>query len=304
MAAAKNLEISVEEPYVGWLRCEVPGEKPFYKTPFPRTVIRDQRKLLDYLEKEKANGKSLDVDPTKFSFKRRLGLKTKKKQKNVADLTLPVSKDINEVTKCSVSSSADILDRLSRDGTVVNHRQLLARAASSVDGFREATGVNGNTTSICQVQKKVSNATNMRELVAIIGECESLAGPLMLMLADICLSEICCIDVRHGPLVEFPPSINENIYCKTIDFGLRKCPNLMSFVINLVVRRSDPVLPSDVLKIATLFSSICYLGKIFKKTEGKLVTLEKRLLFLNEGLSVTFQQGAFLQQIDLFSTQI
>ena len=57
MNAAKNPEVSEDEPYVGWLRCEVSGEKPWYKTPFPRTIIRDHKKLLDYLEKEKAKGK-------------------------------------------------------------------------------------------------------------------------------------------------------------------------------------------------------------------------------------------------------
>lgn len=40
---------------------------------------------------------------------------------------------------------------------------------------------------------------------------------------------------------------------------MEKCPRLMSMVIALVVRREEPVLPKDVLRIATCFSNLCYL---------------------------------------------
>ena len=80
----------------------------------------------------------------------------------------------------------------------------------------------------------------------------------MLTFSDICLAEICRINVKSGPLVEFPSSINENVYCKIVQFGIKQCSNLIGFVTNMEERRGEPVLPSDVLRIATLFSSICY----------------------------------------------
>ena len=39
---------------------------------------------------------------------------------------------------------------------------------------------------------------------------------------------------------------------------MRECPTLILFVIKIVTRRGEPILPSHVLKVATLFSSICY----------------------------------------------
>ena len=39
---------------------------------------------------------------------------------------------------------------------------------------------------------------------------------------------------------------------------MEKCPKLISLVIDMVVRREEPVLPKDVLHIATLFANLCY----------------------------------------------
>ena len=54
--------VITEEPVPGWLRYEVEGEKPWFKTPVPRTVIRDAIKLQDFLEKEHSNERMLEVD--------------------------------------------------------------------------------------------------------------------------------------------------------------------------------------------------------------------------------------------------
>ena len=56
----------------------------------------------------------------------------------------------------------------------------------------------------------------------------------------------------------FPPDVNENVYCKIADYAMDKCPKLIAFVIGLIVRREDPVMPKDVLKIATQFANLCY----------------------------------------------
>ena len=80
------------------------------------------------------------------------------------------------------------------------------------------------------------------------------------MFTDACLTEISHVDVNTGPLVDFPPSVNENVYSKVVDFAIWKCPILVKFVISLVVKRGEPILPSHVFKVATLFSSICYVA--------------------------------------------
>ena len=39
---------------------------------------------------------------------------------------------------------------------------------------------------------------------------------------------------------------------------IAECPQLLSYVINVIMRNEDPVLPSGVLKIATMFPSVIY----------------------------------------------
>ena len=87
---------------------------------------------------------------------------------------------------------------------------------------------------------------------------DTVVTALNLMMSDSCLAEISNIETRAGPLVDFPVNINENIYVSIVEFGLCKCPKLMHFLVNMVVRRGEPVLPSHVIKVATLFSSVCY----------------------------------------------
>ena len=67
-----------EEPSYGWIRIEVEGSKPYYKTPVPRTVIRDKGRLKEYLDKEHSKNRMVEVTEDMFSFKRRLGLRQKK----------------------------------------------------------------------------------------------------------------------------------------------------------------------------------------------------------------------------------
>ena len=107
------------------------------------------------------------------------------------------------------------------------------------------------------LRQRLSDSSDLREVLTLCAESSS-DNAMMLTFSDLCLAEICQIDVNSGPLIDFPPSVNENVYSKTVAFGIQCCPNLMGFVINMVVRRNEPVVPSDVFKIATLFSSICY----------------------------------------------
>ena len=69
------IRVETEEPFTGWLRVEVEGRKPSYRSPFPRTTITSAAKLGEFLEKEQSGGRMLDVDVSHFSFKRRMGLK-------------------------------------------------------------------------------------------------------------------------------------------------------------------------------------------------------------------------------------
>ena len=58
-----------EESYPGWLRVEPQGQRPFYKTPFPQTVIRTATMLVEYLRKQNALEMMMEVDVEMFTFK-------------------------------------------------------------------------------------------------------------------------------------------------------------------------------------------------------------------------------------------
>ena len=74
--------VITEEPLPGWLRHETEGEKPWFRTPVPRMVIRDASKLKGFLDKEHSQGRLLEIDGSQFSFKRRLGLRQRKSVAN------------------------------------------------------------------------------------------------------------------------------------------------------------------------------------------------------------------------------
>ena len=252
----KKPVVSADEPLPGWLRFEVEGQKPWFKTPVPRTVIRDGIKLQDYLEKEHSNGRMLEISGKEFSFKRRLGLRQKR-----AEAGHDV--DVNEETadedvgdNVTGLGSSSIVDRLTRSGNIVDHKKLLSNSAKEMDCFRRNDGYQ-TPTDFADLKEKISSSVDLRAMLAAISSTPVYEA-INLMFSDTCLTEISRINCKGGPLVDFPTDINDNIYCKVVEFGMKNCPSLICFVTSMVVRRGEPILPSDVLKVATLFSSICY----------------------------------------------
>ena len=62
----------------------------------------------------------------------------------------------------------------------------------------------------------------------------------------------------QSPLTEFPPNVNENVYAKIISFGLRHSRGVISFLLNLLVKREQPVQEKDSVRIAFIFSIIAH----------------------------------------------
>ena len=256
--------VVTDEPLPGWLRCEVPGQKPYYKTPFPRTVIRSAAMLKDFLEKEHASGRFEEISGAEFTFKRRLGLKV-----NVPPPTLttspvnlspqPIHEAANILEPEPVYEHRTVVDLLTRDaGKPVNHRRLLSNMSRVLEEFRPKDPYQ-SLQNFEQFKLKLSTASDLREVIAILSEDQKVSESMSAMFSDMCLAEVSQVDVNNGPLVEFPSSINENVYCKIAEQGIQSCPHLMSLIINLVIRKGEPVLPSHVMKVATLFSSMCHL---------------------------------------------
>ena len=284
--------VVTEEPVPGWLRYEVEGKKPWFKTPVPRTVIRDAIKLQDFLEKEHSIGRMLEVDGKEFSFKRRFGLQ-KKQVSSDSSLQVLVgsdSEDNNEVTETSDKLST-IVERLTRNTDIVDHKKLLSKSSKQVDDFRQNDRYK-TPDNFAELKQKVFSSPDLRAMLTIFNNETPVLDALNLMFSDTCLAEISRINIKTGPLIDFPSSINENLYCKTVDFGMKECPTLVNFIVNMVVRRGEPVLPSDVLKIATLYSSICYIANQDLDAMVKLRSLTLQVDGLtNVGLDIMSDMG-------------
>ena len=129
-----------EEPLPGWLKVEVEGQKPFYKTPFPRKIIRSAAMLQEYLAKEHLAGRNVSVDTTKFSFKRKYGLRAKvaSASSEVENLEeLAVTEDVVvEVNECREARS--VVDLLTRNpDKSTDHRRLLSNKSKQIDEFQD-----------------------------------------------------------------------------------------------------------------------------------------------------------------------
>ena len=349
-----------EEPLPGWLRFETEGDKPWFKTPVPRTVIRDASKLQSFLGREHQHGRMLDVDGSEFSFKRRLGLQKKPVSSSSTTTVSSVSTTTvssSSTTSVSYSTTASVsycptaavslcptttvsfcpvtfsptaafspsvscstavssltsvfeisrpapetvkggyqcqstVERLTRSSTeTLDHRKILSKSSQNVDTFRLNDGYQ-TPDNFEELKRKVSSSPDLRDLLATLNRETAVVDAFNLMFSDECLQEISQIDSKTGPLVDFPASINQNVYSQIVEYGMAKCPSLVMFVINMVVRRGEPVLPSDVLKISTLFSSICYVANKELDALVKLRSLNLQVDGLsNIGLNVLSDMG-------------
>ena len=230
---SKKPPVVSEEPLPGWQRLEVEGEKPWFKTPIPRTVISSAAKLQDFLEKEHDVGRMLEIDGREFSFKRKLGLRKKSTSQSCdlseSDVVLDaVGAEFVDVDPNAQSES--VVERLTRSGEIVDHRKLLSKSSRAIDDFRNGDGFRTPET-FEELKQKVASSSDLKEMLAILHKETPVTDALNLMFSDTCLAEISHVDTTKGPMVEFPASINENVYCKTAEFGMKMCPSLMLFVI-------------------------------------------------------------------------
>ena len=154
---SEKVPVITEEPYEGWLRYEIEGQKPWFKSPVPRTIIRSSGQLSEYLEREHAKNNLKEVTCDGFSFKRRMGLRVKSvsstEDDHVSSSSREVLADDTQLGCClSNNSTSSILNNLKRNGEVINHRRLLVNCASDIDTFRR----NGRIQVNCGLLDNVS----------------------------------------------------------------------------------------------------------------------------------------------------
>ena len=194
--------VVTEEPFPGWVRSEVAGSTPCYKSPFPRTTLTSQAKLKQFLTKEHAAGRYLDVNGSEFSFKRRLGLRSRSSSVAFEEGRPPCPGPERylpgEASKRDkVKSPVELLTR--NPEITVDHRKLVSMEAKKVDGFR-ANDAYDTPDNFNDIKVKMSAAANLRELLAVMTEDSKINESLTVLMSDMCLSEVSHINHQTSPL--------------------------------------------------------------------------------------------------------
>ena len=144
-------------------------------------------------------------------------------------------------------------------GHVTDHTSLIHQTSCNIDEFRRKNLAKKSKEDLEKLKMNIISAKDVNSLIGALFDDKDASDALFLMLNDVCLAEVANINSDCGPLSDFPPDINMNVYSNIVEFGLRTCPKTLSFLVNMVTRRAEAVTPSQVLRVATLFASVCHM---------------------------------------------
>ena len=250
----------VTEDPPGFLRVLEPGKLPYYRTPRPRKGLNSVRQVTKYLDQEHKLGKLLEVDESMFNFKR--------KAKAVVEVECDTNNYLTKgVPKEKVSTQVGKLDFMVKQMIIdpdnkVDHRSMLSNTASLLDREMRSDGpeepVSEKLERFRMLQEKLAESSSVEEMMEVIFRDKQTKLLMCHLSHDICFEEVAKINTKSGPLVDFPPSVNSNVFCDVVKFGLEKAPQTIAFMFNFVVKRGQSVRPSHVIKIASLFANICF----------------------------------------------
>ena len=259
----------VTEDPVGFLRVQEPGKNIYYRTPRPRKGLHSVRQVTNYLSQQHKLGKLLEVNVSMFTFKRKVEVVGE------AEVMVEVELDPNNSQpkvspKEKVSTTASTIDFMVQQMTIdptikINHKSLLSNTASLMDQKLRSEVTEESEESgeerlerFRMLQEKLTESSNVEEMLEIIFRDKRTKQLMCCLSHDICFEEVVKINTKSGPLVDFPPSVNSNVFCDVVKFGLEKAPQTIAFLFNFVVKRGQSIRPSHVIKLASLFANICF----------------------------------------------
>ena len=219
-------------------RPSLDGKRCSYRTPPPRSRWLDRKEqVAEYLKSRQAEGRMLNLSTDMFTFgKRRAG----------AGGT------------SSSSAVKSTLELLSKDpGIVVDHRQLLNNAAKKLDKFMSNWLQPASSECVEAAKLKAAGAVDERSLIGSLMSDKKLTEALASEVVELQVSEVA--GIRGGPLAQFPPDINQNLYAAIIDWSMENAPISLAQVAGLATRRDRPILPRDVVVVASTLANNTYL---------------------------------------------
>ena len=248
-------------------------ENTFFVTPGPCTRrLYKQGQAACYLAREHQAGRLLNIAAEMFIFrKRKRGVR---KEPDPGAQAEPESVgnhgaedagrqngDMTSTRNCSDRVSF-MVQQLTRDPTVtLDHKKLLSNAASMMDAWlSRSSSPSPGQADFIKFKDKLLAATDFESLLTVLYGDPEVRTLLCGEMTDIVIAEIAKIDSTQGPLSDFPPSVNSNIFVKIVEFGMEKCPRSLELLANVAIRSRKSIMPKDVLTVASMFASLCYIG--------------------------------------------
>ena len=248
----------------GFLRVQEIGKRPYYRSPFPRKVLNGARVVQKFLDKQHADGKLLEVEADMFTFKRERNLQEQDEMKEL-EAENHLLEEEHPKTTTDVTSLQFWVEQMTPHPDVsLNHKVELSKVASLLDeklvSHEEENDQldEENIKKFDDLKEKLLESRDAAEMMDVLYADPVMTKMMNKVTYDVCLGEISKINTKKGPLAEFPPSVNTNIYCKIVEFGLQEAPVTMEFYFGFVVKQGHTVRPSHVVKLATLFANLCY----------------------------------------------
>ena len=248
-------------------------ENTFFVTPAPCTRrLYKQGQAASYLSKQHQAGRLLHIESKLFIFRKR-----KSCEGQTADASNggaaggqasggsaarsgaggPPRQD-REPTTDRVSFMVQQLTR--NPAVTLDHKKLLSNAASMMDTWLSPPSTSPSQEDFNKFKEKLMTARDFESLLTVLYDDPEVRTLLCGEMTDIVIAEIACIDSKKGPLSDFPPDVNSNIFVNIVEFGMSRCPRTLGLLANVAIRSRKSIMPKDVLRVANMFSSLCYIG--------------------------------------------
>lgn len=138
----------------------------------------------------------------------------------------------------------------------LNHKECLRKAAVKLNNLRDKSDeIFFNTEDI---KRAINGSEDPEELLQKLWGIQGIKDYFKRRESSCRLEEMILISSTKGPLTEFPHDINKNIYSEIIVFGIANCPDVLKMLLDILVKKGEPVTEKDVLRVSFFFSSLAH----------------------------------------------
>ena len=162
----------------------------------------------------------------------------------------------------------------------LDHHKCLLNAATQLNSLRQQTDeINFDMEHL---KAAIDDSEDKKSLLEKLWSSSGIKEYFSRREASSRLEEMMLVSSLNGPLTDFPPDVNKNLYSELISFGLANCPGTMLLLVDLLIKKNTPVQEKDVLRIGFVFSILAH--GISRRNNS--LTKVKSLLLQSQGLTV------------------